>query len=131
MQLATNFTAKLTDMAKKQKIFVLDTSVLLHDHSAITNFEKNDVAIPITVLEELDKFKVGNDTKNFSAREVIRFIDKLSGHQSLQNWTSLGAGKGALKVVFHSKPNDLDAETIKSSMRVCSYKVSILKKRCF
>ena len=102
-------------MAKKQKIFVLDTSVLLHDHSAITNFEKNDVAIPITVLEELDKFKVGNDTKNFYAREVIRFIDKLSGHQSLQNWTSLGAGKGALKVVFHSKPNDLDAEKIYAS----------------
>jgi PhoH-like ATPase len=102
-------------MAKKQKIFVLDTSVLLHDHSAITSFEKNDVAIPITVLEELDKFKVGNDTKNFSAREVIRFIDKLSGHQSLQNWTSLGTGKGSLRVIFHSKPSDLDAEKIFAS----------------
>ena len=71
-------------MAKKQKIFVLDTSVLLHDHQAITNFKKNYVAIPITVLEELDKFKLGNDTKNFSAREVIRQIDKLSSHGSLQ-----------------------------------------------
>jgi PhoH-like ATPase len=75
-------------MAKKQQIFVLDTSVLLHDHQAITNFVKNDVAIPITVLEELDKFKIGNDTKNFSAREVIRFIDKLSGNSSLQEWIS-------------------------------------------
>ena len=44
-------------MARKKKVFVLDTSVLLHDHGAINNFEKNDVAIPITVLEELDKFK--------------------------------------------------------------------------
>lgn len=102
-------------MAKKTKIFVLDTSVLLHDHQAIVNFEKNDVAIPITVLEELDKFKLGNDTKNFSAREVIRFIDKLSGNQSLQNWTSLGSGKGALRVVFHSRPEDLDAEKVYSS----------------
>lgn len=102
-------------MAKKLKIFVLDTSVLLHDHQAIVNFEKNDVAIPITVLEELDKFKLGNDTKNFSAREVIRFIDKLSGHQSLQNWTSLGTGKGSLRVVFHSRPEDLDAEKVYSS----------------
>ena len=102
-------------MPKKAKIFVLDTSVLLHDHSAIVNFQKNDVAIPITVLEELDKFKVGNDTKNFSAREVIRFIDKLSDHQSLQNWTSLGVGKGSLKVVFHSKLEDLDAEKVYSS----------------
>ena len=65
-------------MLKKEKIFVLDTSVLLHDHQAITNFKNNNVTIPITVLEELDKFKVGNDTKNFCAREVIRFIDKLS-----------------------------------------------------
>ena len=71
-------------MAKKKKIYVLDTSVLLHDHDAINHFGENNVAIPITVLEELDKFKVGNDSKNFSAREVIRFIDKLSGEASLQ-----------------------------------------------
>ena len=51
-------------MAKKEKIYVLDTSVLLHDHQSISTFEDNNVAIPITVLEELDKFKVGNDTKN-------------------------------------------------------------------
>ena len=67
-------------MKKKTKIFVLDTSVLIHDHHAIINFKQHDVAIPITVLEELDKFKLGNDTKNFSAREVIRFIDKLVGN---------------------------------------------------
>jgi PhoH-like ATPase len=102
-------------MAKKLKIFVLDTSVLLHDHQAIVNFEKNDVAIPITVLEELDKFKLGNDTKNFSAREVIRFIDKLSGNQSLQHWTQLGTGMGSLRVVFHSRPEDIDAEKVYSS----------------
>ena len=52
-------------MAKKKKIFVLDTSVLLHDHQSITHFGKQDVAIPITVLEELDNFKIGNDTKNY------------------------------------------------------------------
>ena len=72
-------------MAKKKKIFVLDTSVLLHDHQAITSFADNYVAIPITVLEELDKFKVGNDTKNFSAREVIRFIDKYQMNQAYRN----------------------------------------------
>ena len=44
-------------MKKSQKIFVLDTSVLLHDHQAITHFKDNNVAVPITVLEELDKFK--------------------------------------------------------------------------
>ena len=33
------------------KIYVLDTCVLLYDHSAINNFEENQIAIPITVLE--------------------------------------------------------------------------------
>jgi len=99
-------------MAKKQKIFVLDTSVLLHDHQSITTFEDNSVAIPITVLEELDKFKVGNDTKNFCAREVIRFIDRLSGSGGLQDWISLGEGKGGFRVIMEHKPKELDAENI-------------------
>lgn len=97
-------------MAKKQKLFVLDTSVLLHDHDAIMHFERHDVAIPITVLEELDKFKIGNDTKNFSAREVIRFIDRLSAHGGLQNWISLGSGMGSFKVLLGQEPKTLDAE---------------------
>ena len=103
---------KIYTMAKKKKIFVLDTSVLLHDHQSITNFEKHDVAIPITVLEELDNFKVGNDTKNFTAREVIRFIDKLSEKDSLQNWIPLGKGKGKLRVVLPVELKSLDAEKI-------------------
>lgn len=100
-------------MAKKKKIFVLDTSVLLHDYESIVNFENNDIAIPITVLEELDKFKVGNDSKNFSAREVIRFIDKISTENSLQDWISLGTKKGKFKVILQTKgPNEIDAEEI-------------------
>ena len=61
------------------KIFVLDTSVILYNHNAIYSFEDNDVALPISVLEELDNFKKGNDNKNFEAREFIRIMDKLSG----------------------------------------------------
>ena len=99
-------------MPKKKKIFVLDTSVLLHDHQAITTFQNNDVAIPITVLEELDNFKIGNDTKNFSAREVIRFIDKLSLTVSLQEWISLGKELGRFKVVLAENPVGLNAESI-------------------
>ena len=99
-------------MPKKKKIFVLDTSVLLHDHSAITNFERHDVSIPITVLEELDKFKVGNDTKNFSAREVIRFIDKISGTNSLQEWIPLGKGKGSFHVALNRSSGEFNAERV-------------------
>ncbi len=101
-------------MTKKKKVFVLDTSVLLHDHQSITSFGKNDVAIPITVLEELDKFKIGNDTKNFSAREVIRFIDKLSGQHSLQDWIDLGKNYGRFRIVLESNPSGLNAEDIYS-----------------
>lgn len=99
-------------MRKKEKIFVLDTSVLLHDFDAIVNFKEHFVAIPITVLEELDKFKIGNDTKNFSAREVIRFIDKLSGSGSLQEWIALGKGLGKFRVVMDEQPDGLNAEKV-------------------
>ena len=101
-------------MAKKKKIYVLDTSVLLHDHQAITSFVDNNIAIPITVLEELDKFKVGNDSKNFSAREVIRFIDKLSNESSLQEWISLGKGYGKFKIALDNSPKEINAEYIYS-----------------
>ena len=43
---------------KVRKIFVLDTSVILHDHNSISCFAEHDVAIPITVLEELDNLEV-------------------------------------------------------------------------
>lgn len=72
-----------------RKIFVLDTSVILHDHQAVTQFDEHDVAIPISVLEELDAFKKGNDTINFEARQFIRFIDKLSEGNSLNQWIRL------------------------------------------
>jgi PhoH-like ATPase len=102
-------------MAKKQKIFVLDTSVLLHDFQSVTNFQNNHVAIPITVLEELDKFKIGNDTKNFSAREVIRFIDRLSTNANLQDWIPLGKGMGNFKVALESNPKGINAEVVYAS----------------
>ena len=56
----------------KSKIFILDTNVILHDHTCIYQFQDNDVILPITVLEELDKFKRGNDLINFQAREFTR-----------------------------------------------------------
>lgn len=99
-------------MAKKKKIFVIDTSVLLHDHQSILSFKDNYVVIPITVLEELDKFKVGNDTKNFAAREVIRFIDKLSINHSLQDWISLRDDLGKFKIVMEGNQQEINAEVI-------------------
>ncbi len=97
----------------EKKIYVLDTSVLLFDHNSITSFEENDVAIPITVLEELDQFKIGNETKNFEAREVIRFLDKLSGNDGLNKWIKLAKGKGKIKIIMDSLSlKDINAENI-------------------
>lgn len=98
--------------SKQKKIFVLDTSVILYNHDAINSFEDNDVAIPITVLEELDNFKKGNDTINFEAREFIRIMDRLSGKFTLQNWISLnGAEKGRFKVIINEQ-SEMDARKI-------------------
>lgn len=95
------------------KTYVLDTSVLLFDHSAIQRFEENKVAIPIAVLEELDQFKVGNETKNFEARECIRIIDRLSKKQTLDDWIPIENGEsGLLKIVLHHEEKNAKASTV-------------------
>ena len=97
---------------KDRKIFVLDTSVILYTHNSIMNFAEHDVVIPITVLEELDQFKKGNDTKNFEAREFIRLLDKLSQDHMIHEWTPLnGKTKGNFKVLMNPD-NTLNANII-------------------
>ncbi len=85
-------------MPKKRKIFVLDTNVILHDHKCIYNFENNDVILPIVVLEELDKFKKGNDQINYQAREFVRDMDKIAGEKLFKEGVSLGEKQGKLFV---------------------------------
>lgn len=90
--------------ANEKKIFVLDTSVILYNHNSIRSFDNNDVAIPITVLEELDNFKKGNEIKNFEAREFIRIIDTLSADYTLQDWIPLDfKNSGSFRVVINGK----------------------------
>lgn len=98
---------------KDRKIFVLDTSAILFDHNAFFNFKEHDVAIPITVLEEIDRFKKGNDVINYEAREFIRSIDRLSASYSLQDWIPLnGPTKGKFKVLMHEKSSSIDADIV-------------------
>ena len=108
----TTRTASRKKTPSAAKIFVIDTSVILYNHGAILNFEDNDVAIPITVLEEIDQFKKGNDTKNFEAREFARILDKLSQASPLQDWVPLGNAKGGRIRVVMNKPNGLDATQV-------------------
>ena len=57
------------------KNFVLDTNVLLHDPTAMSNFEDNRVIIPIYVIEEIDAFKKELSERGRNAREVARTLD--------------------------------------------------------
>ena len=86
-------------MAKAKKNFVLDTNVILHDFRCIYNFEENDIYLPIVVLEELDRFKKGNDQINFNAREFTREMDRMAGEDLFTKGIKLGTGKGRLFVV--------------------------------
>ena len=97
----------------KKKIFVLDTSVILYDHNALSSFQEHDVAIPIQVLEELDNMKNGNDTRNFEARSFIRVMDDLSHHNLINEWQPInGANKGSFKVILDSKALAADAKQV-------------------
>src|SRR6056297_1885457 len=97
----------------KSKIFILDTNVILHDHTCIYQFQDNDIILPITVLEELDKFKRGNDLINYQAREFVRVLDEIVGDELFNGGKSLGKGKGKLRIET-GKPF---SEELKTSFR--------------
>ena len=104
--------SQLEDNAAK-KIFVLDTSVILYDHDAVNNFQEHDVAVPILVLEELDNFKSGNETRNFEARNFIRIIDQASKNHLINKWFVLKKNSlGKFKVVLDEHPKKVNAEVL-------------------
>lgn len=91
---------------KKKKNFVLDTNVILHDFRCLDNFEENDVYLPIVVLEELDKFKKGNDQINYNAREFLRQLDVITDDNLFTKGTPLGSGMGNLFVATGIKDQE-------------------------
>ncbi|HNV98447.1 MAG TPA: PhoH family protein [Chitinophagales bacterium] len=101
--------AKVQDV---KKIFILDTSVILHDHNSVNKFEEHDIVIPITVLEELDNFKKGNETINFEAREFIRFLDNKSKEGTLQEWRPVNGRSSGRMIVMMFEEHGVNAERI-------------------
>jgi len=91
---------KATVPSTRSKLFVLDTNVILHDAGCLWNFKENDIAVPITVLEELDRFKKGNEDINFQARAFLRRLDDLTSDVLSDEGTSLGNGLGKIRVVL-------------------------------
>jgi len=80
-----------------KKIFVLDTNVLLHNAEAIFSFEDNIVVLPMTVIEELDKFKSRSDELGRNARKVVRNLDILRVKGHLGNGVEMKNG-GILRI---------------------------------
>ncbi|MCI1646817.1 MAG: PhoH family protein [Bacteroides sp.] len=85
-----------------KKNFVIDTNVILHDYNCLKNFQENDIYLPIVVLEELDKFKKGNEQINFNAREFVRELDLLTDDHLFTKGASLGEGLGRLFIIAGS-----------------------------
>ena len=78
------------------KIFVLDTNIILHDYKSVKSFQDNDIVIPMAVIEELDKFKKGNDALSFNARAFMREITKLTDRQKFgKRGVPLGLSKSS------------------------------------
>ena len=88
-----------------KKIFVLDTNVVLHDYRCIYSFQEHNVVIPITLLEEMDRFKRGNEIINFNAREFSRELDSLIGDRLLSDGVLLESG-GRLVVNANNRKSE-------------------------
>ncbi len=88
------------------KTFILDTNVILHDSACINHFQEHDIVIPITVLEELDSFKKGNQTLNYHAREFVRSLDTLSANKLFNGGVRIGPDKGLVSIKLEQAPHE-------------------------
>lgn len=82
-----------------QKMFILDTNILIHDPEAFFGFSPEIVGIPTMVLEELDHFKTENSQRGRNARESIRHLDILRQKGSLATGVKLDTG-GIVQILF-------------------------------
>ena len=115
-----------------KKNFILDTNVVLHDYKAIYNFQENDIYLPMVVLEELDKFKRGNDQINYNSRQFARELDLIAENKDfVTKGAPLGEGKGKLYVITHQEwPEEMNKAFIekKPDHIILACAISIAKK---
>ncbi|MEW5745996.1 MAG: PhoH family protein [Nitrospirota bacterium] len=101
-----------------QKVFVFDTSVLVHDPLALNEFGDNHRIIPIAVIEELDKLK----KENYTAREALRQIDHFCDKGDIHKGVPLpDGGTVRIDVTFKDAPaNKLTADDriVETALRI-------------
>ena len=87
---------------RMEKIFVLDTNVLIHNPQSIFAFDEHRVVIPIVVIEEIDQFKKGIDEKSRNARQIGRYLDSLRALGNLQDGVPTPHG-GTIQITVNNE----------------------------
>src|SRR5580698_11003813 len=112
-------------MTSLVKNYVLDTNVLLHDPNCLLNFQKNNVLIPIEVIEEIDRFKRESTELGQNARTVSRTLDALRTRGRLSEGVELENG-GCLRIIFQkSGASDKNGHSIIGTNNVDNRIVSL------
>lgn len=121
---------------KRYKYYVLDTNVLLHDPSSILNFQEHHVVIPMTVLEELDKIKVGKHNVAVEARQSIRLVDTLLENASPERIADGVAirrdknkTKGTLSILLERSPQQPLLQNTSSDNKIINALLSLHQLR--
>lgn len=97
--------------ATTQKLFVLDTNVLLHDSNCLFKFEEHNIFIPMIVLEELDHQKKGLSEVARNARQVSRHLEALVDDKDIHHGIALnGAGHMEARGNLFFQTTPLNAE---------------------
>ena len=91
---------------ERPRCFVVDTNVLLYDPRALFAFHEHDLVIPMTVIEEIDRFKKDVTETGRNARTISRQLDELREKGSLREGVKLPEG-GILRVDFATHGPDL------------------------
>ncbi|HBW37542.1 PhoH family protein [Desulfosporosinus sp. BICA1-9] len=89
-----------------QKVYVLDSSVLLHDPNAIFLFQDNEVIIPYVVLEEIESKKRLLENVGRAAREAIRNLDRIRDKGKLSQGVFLPNG-GTIRIELNHYSHEI------------------------
>ncbi|MEX1298258.1 MAG: PhoH family protein [Desulfotignum sp.] len=117
-----------------KKIFILDTNVILHDSGCVHQFKDNEIYIPITVIEELDKFKKGNNVINCNARDFLRTLDALSSDKMFDGGVPIEDGNGAISICLDEPLDDLIKKNfteITPDIKILNIAYAVAKKHRF
>ncbi len=106
-------------MAERQRLYLLDTNVLMHDPTALFRFDEHDIYLPMIVLEELDRSKKGLSEVSRNVRQVSRFIgemmapgDPLENGLALTEPEGLNLNAGTGRLYFQTEHFDNGSELV-------------------